>query len=31
VSRRDITTSHRVIHVIDAVIMPKTWQLLAAA
>jgi uncharacterized surface protein with fasciclin (FAS1) repeats len=31
VSRRDITTSNGVIHVIDKVIMPKTWTLLAAA
>jgi uncharacterized surface protein with fasciclin (FAS1) repeats len=31
VSRRDITASNGVIHVIDAVIMPKTWSLLAAA
>jgi uncharacterized surface protein with fasciclin (FAS1) repeats len=31
VSRRDITASNGVIHVIDAVIMPKNWQLLAAA
>jgi uncharacterized surface protein with fasciclin (FAS1) repeats len=31
VSRRDITASNGVIHVIDTVIMPKNWQLLAAA
>jgi len=31
VSRRDITASNGVIHVIDTVIMPKTWTLLAAA
>jgi len=31
VSRRDITASNGVIHVIDAVIVPKDWQLLAAA
>jgi uncharacterized surface protein with fasciclin (FAS1) repeats len=31
VSRRDITASNGVIHVIDSVIMPKTWTLLAAA
>jgi uncharacterized surface protein with fasciclin (FAS1) repeats len=31
VSQRDITASNGVIHDIDAVIMPKNWQLLAAA
>jgi len=31
VRQRDITASNGVIHVIDAVIMPKNWQLLAAA
>jgi uncharacterized surface protein with fasciclin (FAS1) repeats len=31
VRQRDITTSNGVIHVIDAVIMPRNWQLLAAA
>lgn len=31
VRQRDITASNGVIHVIDAVIMPKTWTLLAAA
>ena len=31
VRQRDITASNGVIHVIDAVIMPKKWQLLAAA
>jgi uncharacterized surface protein with fasciclin (FAS1) repeats len=31
VRQRDITASNGVIHVIDAVIMPRTWQLLAAA
>jgi uncharacterized surface protein with fasciclin (FAS1) repeats len=31
VRQRDITTSNGVIHVIDAVIMPRTWTLLAAA
>jgi hypothetical protein len=31
VSRRDITASNGVIHVIDAVIMPNTGKLLAAA
>jgi uncharacterized surface protein with fasciclin (FAS1) repeats len=31
VRQRDITASNGVIHDIDAVIMPKNWQLLAAA
>ena len=31
VRQRDITASKGVIHDIDAVIMPKNWQLLAAA
>jgi len=31
VRQRDIATSNGVIHVIDAVIMPRNWQLLAAA
>jgi uncharacterized surface protein with fasciclin (FAS1) repeats len=31
VKQRDIAASNGVIHVIDAVIMPKNWQLLAAA
>ena len=31
VKQRDITVSNGVIHVIDAVIMPRTWTLLAAA
>jgi uncharacterized surface protein with fasciclin (FAS1) repeats len=31
VRQRDITASNGVIHGIDAVIMPKNWQLLAAA
>jgi uncharacterized surface protein with fasciclin (FAS1) repeats len=31
VRQRDITASNGVIHVIDAVIMPRTWTLLAAA
>jgi uncharacterized surface protein with fasciclin (FAS1) repeats len=31
VRQRDITASNGVIHVIDAVIMPRNWQLLAAA
>jgi uncharacterized surface protein with fasciclin (FAS1) repeats len=31
VRQRDITGSNGVIHVIDAVIMPRNWQLLAAA
>ena len=31
VSQRDITASNGVIHDIDAVIMPKNWQLLAVA
>jgi uncharacterized surface protein with fasciclin (FAS1) repeats len=31
VRQRDITASNGVIHVIDAVIMPRNWQLLAEA
>jgi len=31
VRQRDITASNGVIHAIDAVIMPRNWQLLAAA
>jgi uncharacterized surface protein with fasciclin (FAS1) repeats len=31
VRQRDITATNGVIHVIDAVIMPRNWQLLAAA
>ena len=31
IRQRDINASNGVIHVIDAVIMPKTWTLLAAA
>ena len=31
IRQRDITASNGVIHVIDAVIMPRNWQLLAAA
>jgi uncharacterized surface protein with fasciclin (FAS1) repeats len=31
VKQRDIAASNGVIHVIDAVIMPRDWQLLAAA
>jgi uncharacterized surface protein with fasciclin (FAS1) repeats len=31
VKQRDITVSNGVIHVIDTVIMPRTWTLLAAA
>ena len=31
VKQRDVTASNGVIHVIDAVIMPRNWQLLAAA
>jgi uncharacterized surface protein with fasciclin (FAS1) repeats len=31
VKQRDITASNGVIHVIDTVIMPKNWQLLASA
>jgi uncharacterized surface protein with fasciclin (FAS1) repeats len=31
VRQRDITATNGVIHDIDAVIMPKNWQLLAAA
>jgi uncharacterized surface protein with fasciclin (FAS1) repeats len=31
VRQRDIVASNGVIHVIDAVIMPRNWQLLAAA
>jgi uncharacterized surface protein with fasciclin (FAS1) repeats len=31
VRQRDITASNGVIHVIDAVIMPRNWQLLAVA
>jgi uncharacterized surface protein with fasciclin (FAS1) repeats len=31
VRQRDITASNGVIHVIDAVIMPRNWQLLATA
>jgi uncharacterized surface protein with fasciclin (FAS1) repeats len=31
VKQRDIRASNGVIHVIDVVTMPKTWQLLAAA
>ena len=31
VRQRDMTASNGVIHVIDAVIMPRTWTLLAAA
>jgi uncharacterized surface protein with fasciclin (FAS1) repeats len=31
VRQRDIAASNGVIHVIDAVIMPRDWQLLAAA
>jgi len=31
VKQRDIVASNGVIHVIDAVILPKNWQLLAAA
>jgi uncharacterized surface protein with fasciclin (FAS1) repeats len=31
VRRRDIAATNGVIHDIDAVIMPKNWELLAAA
>jgi uncharacterized surface protein with fasciclin (FAS1) repeats len=31
VKQADIVATNGVIHVIDAVIMPKKWQLLAAA
>jgi uncharacterized surface protein with fasciclin (FAS1) repeats len=31
VKQRDITATNGVIHVIDSVVMPKDWQLLAAA
>ena len=31
VTQADIATTNGVIHVIDAVIMPKTWKLLATA
>jgi uncharacterized surface protein with fasciclin (FAS1) repeats len=31
VKQADLTATNGVIHVIDAVIMPKNWQLLAAA
>jgi uncharacterized surface protein with fasciclin (FAS1) repeats len=31
VRQRDMTASNGVIHGIDAFIMPKNWQLLAAA
>jgi uncharacterized surface protein with fasciclin (FAS1) repeats len=31
VKQADIVATNGVIHVIDAVIMPKNWQLLAAA
>jgi uncharacterized surface protein with fasciclin (FAS1) repeats len=31
VKQRDIATTNGVIHVIDTVIMPKNWQLLASA
>jgi uncharacterized surface protein with fasciclin (FAS1) repeats len=31
VRQRDLAASNGVIHVIDAVIMPRNWQLLAAA
>jgi uncharacterized surface protein with fasciclin (FAS1) repeats len=31
IRQRDITASNGVIHVIDAVIMPRNWQLLAVA
>ena len=31
VKQADITATNGVIHAIDAVIMPKNWQLLAAA
>jgi uncharacterized surface protein with fasciclin (FAS1) repeats len=31
VQQRDIAATNGVIHVIDAVIMPRNWQLLAAA
>jgi uncharacterized surface protein with fasciclin (FAS1) repeats len=31
VRQRDIAASNGLIHVIDAVIMPRDWQLLAAA
>jgi uncharacterized surface protein with fasciclin (FAS1) repeats len=31
VKQRDVTASNGLIHVIDAVIMPRNWQLLAAA
>jgi uncharacterized surface protein with fasciclin (FAS1) repeats len=31
VRQADIAATNGVIHVIDAVIMPKNWQLLAAA
>jgi uncharacterized surface protein with fasciclin (FAS1) repeats len=31
VQQRDITATNGVIHVIDSVVMPKNWQLLAVA
>jgi uncharacterized surface protein with fasciclin (FAS1) repeats len=31
VTRADLTATNGVIHAIDTVIMPKNWQLLAAA
>jgi uncharacterized surface protein with fasciclin (FAS1) repeats len=31
VSQADIVATNGVVHVIDTVIMPKNWQLLAAA
>jgi len=31
VQQRDIVATNVAIHVIDAVIMPRNWQLLAAA
>jgi uncharacterized surface protein with fasciclin (FAS1) repeats len=31
VKQTDIAATNGVIHVIDAVIMPKNWELLAAA
>jgi uncharacterized surface protein with fasciclin (FAS1) repeats len=31
VTRADVVATHGVVHTIDAVILPKNWQLLAAA
>ncbi|TLZ16757.1 MAG: fasciclin domain-containing protein, partial [Gammaproteobacteria bacterium] len=31
VTKADIVTTNGIVHAIDAVILPKNWQLLAAA